>query len=167
VEYKINGAATYTTSANLSTSYFSLPTLNANSYHYFLIYAHTNSGNSSPYLYTYFHTEAVPAAPSRVAVELVSVYDRLTRKNYDTFRVTWTDNSNVEEGFYINAGIEGTKGFVYSPDVATVSADVEVFTLPRAAYDSIDGGSTLIFRVRSFNSAGISSYVYSNEITKK
>jgi hypothetical protein len=78
---------------------------------------------------------AGPAAPSALLA---------TPDNPNTIRLTWTDNSSNESGFTIT-----TAGGVSQ----TVGANTTTFF-----WGGLAPGTTVCFRIRSFNSAGVSAY---------
>ena len=82
-----------------------------------------------------------PAAPSNLAA---------TPINETSIEVTWTDNSNNEEGFLVQRKL--TVGGTWA-DLTTVGADVTSFE-----DGSLVTGNEYCYRVRSFNAAGNSAY---------
>jgi hypothetical protein len=103
---------------------------------------------SSAYSNTVAVPILVPAAPSNVLVTAV----RVTSTN-DRATVTWTDNSNSENGFRIRWSTSAT--FATGVSSSTVNANIVTFTtgnLPR--------GASYYFQVQSFNNiTGASAWI--------
>jgi PKD repeat protein len=68
-------------------------------------------------------------------------------------KLTWTDNSTNETGFYVERAVSGSSNFVR---VGTVAANVNTFT------DSVARGN-YVYRVQAFNGSAVSAY--SNTVT--
>lgn len=71
-----------------------------------------------------------------------------------SLKLTWTDNSNNEDGFNIERRLE--PGGVYGPKIASTGADVATYTDA-----TVQTGQRYCYRVNAFNVAGVSDY--SNE----
>lgn len=83
----------------------------------------------------------IPAAPVNLTTSAVSS---------SQINLSWTDNSNNEDGFNIERAPGGTTNFV---EIATVGSGVTTYQ-----NTGLTGSSTYIYRVRAHNSAGYSGY---------
>ena len=96
-----------------------------------------------------------PTAPSNLTASVVTTGGKTRTK---TVTLNWKDNSSNENGFTIQRCTETGKGAIktcnYS-DLATVGANITTFT-------NTPGSGTFRYRVRGFNSSGLSAY--SNEV---
>ncbi|MFH1772311.1 MAG: PKD domain-containing protein [Candidatus Omnitrophota bacterium] len=70
--------------------------------------------------------------------------------------LSWQDNSNNEEGFYIERAKKVKSSFIYSV-IATANADAQTYT------DSNLSASTYKYRIRAFNQTTSITSEYSNE----
>jgi len=68
-------------------------------------------------------------------------------------KLTWSDNSTNETGFYVERAVSGSNSFAR---IGNVGADVKTFT------DTVARGN-YVYRVQAFNSNGVSAY--SNTLT--
>jgi hypothetical protein len=87
--------------------------------------------------------EEAPAAPSSLAVEVVSS---------TSLRLTWTDNSANEDGFRIQQSLDGTTWAL----VASVGSGTQAYL-----QTGLKSATRYYFRVQAYNEAGVS--VYSNK----
>jgi M6 family metalloprotease-like protein len=147
IERKIGAGGTWgyyaAVGANV-TSYTDTSVVAGNTY-YYRVYAYNAAGYS-----LYYSNEAsaalqsVPASPTSLSAS----------GGTSSITISWTDNANNEQGFYIERKI-GTGGAwgLY----ASVGANVTSYT-----DTSVVAGNTYYYRVYAYNAAGPSQY-YSNE----
>jgi hypothetical protein len=64
--------------------------------------------------------------------------------------ISWTDNSNNEDGFYIERSLSSTNGFI---QIGTVPTDITEYV-----DTTVSHSTTYYYRVRAFNNAGSSQY---------
>lgn len=123
------------------TNYQSTGLTGSTAYSY-RVRAYNASGNSA-YTATADATTmlAPPAAPSN----LTALGAASTQVN-----ITWTDNSNNEDGFRIEVTTTGVSGF---SEIATVAAGVTTYQ-----HTGLTPSTGYTYRVRSYNAAGNSAY---------
>lgn len=90
---------------------------------------------------------AIPNAPSNLAA---------TPLSYTQIRLTWTDNSTDETGFYIERKIGAAGNFT---QLTTAAANAVSYTNTTG----LTADTTYYYRMRSYNASGSSSY--SNEVS--
>ncbi len=141
-------SGTYTllvTLNNSQASYTDLFSLVPGTTYHYKVNAANASGSYSSSAYTGI-TAAVPPAPSLLRANVASA---------DGISLIWTDNSNNESGFRIERFDEGSMAF---SEIATVGTNAVTYT-----DTSVVSGESYIYRIRSYNVMGNSSYT--NEIT--
>ncbi len=131
------------TVAGYSTSYRDTGLVPATTY-YYRAFA-TNKKGDSPYSNTASATTeptaTVPALPSGLTATAVSS---------SQIGLTWTDNSDNEDGFRIDRSLSPSSGFA---QIATVGANVSSY-----ANTGLSPNTTYYYRVRAYNGAGNSGY---------
>ncbi|MCR4399964.1 MAG: fibronectin type III domain-containing protein [Syntrophomonadaceae bacterium] len=143
IERKKGSGGTYsqidTVGANV-TSYASR-NLSSDTTYYYRVRAYNAAGNSA------YSNEAsattlgeVPDAPSELAVTLLTS---------TSVRLTWTDNSDNEQGFKIERRKSGGSW----SQIATVGEDVERYT-----NTGLEKNTVYYYRVRAYNASGDSDY---------
>jgi hypothetical protein len=90
---------------------------------------------------TTFVELTAPAAPTGLAANAVST---------SQINLSWSDNSDNEQGFIIESSVDGNSGWT---EIASVSTDVNTYS-----DTGLDAGSTYFYRVFAYNSAGNSTY---------
>jgi phosphodiesterase/alkaline phosphatase D-like protein len=146
VERSVSGSSGFqpiATVAGYSTSYRDTGLAPATTY-YYRAFA-TNKKGDSPYSNTASATTeptaTVPASPSGLSATPVSS---------SQIGLTWTDNSNNEDGFGIERSLSPSSGFA---QIATVGANVSSY-----ANTGLSPNTTYYYRVRAYNAAGNSGY---------
>lgn len=82
-----------------------------------------------------------PVAPTNLQATAVST---------SSINLTWTDNSDDEQGFVIERSLNASSGF---SEIATVTTDETTY-----AVTDLSLGTTYYFRVCAYNSVGNSNY---------
>jgi hypothetical protein len=155
-----DGGATFSQIATLpstATTYADVGLPSGTTYTYRVsAYNATTSGTSSPSNAATATTSpsvvvvSVPAAPSNLNAATVSGMG---------IKLTWTDNSTNETGFAIERASYNKNGRLGSwSQIATVGAGVTSYN-----DTSVNSRTSYDYRIRSYNSAGYSSYVYANQ----
>ena len=147
VERKEEGGS-YSVIATLpaNTTSYSDTTVSPETTYYYRVKAHNSWGDSGYSNVVNVTTPACgtpPSAPSNLTAEATSS---------DTIELSWTDNSDNEDGFKIE---RKEAGGTYS-EIATVSANTTSYT-----DTGLNPNTTYYYRVKAYNSFGESSY--SNE----
>ncbi len=136
-------SGTYTllaTLGNTETSYTDLFNLVTGTTYHYKVNAANASGGYSSSAYTGI-TAAIPSAPSLLRANVASA---------DGISLTWTDNSNNETGFKIERFDENSMVF---SEIASVGTNIVTYT-----DTGVVAGGSYIYRVRSYNVMGNSSY---------
>jgi len=87
--------------------------------------------------------------PLLIAFSMVSVLWLSSSAGAASLKLSWTDQSSVEQGFKIERAV-GTSGAF--TQLATVGANIRTYT-----DSTVSPGSTYCYRVRAFNAAGTSA----------
>jgi PKD repeat protein len=120
--------------------------MSANAFAGLAVTAHNNTVlNTSVFENVTMITSAIPAAPTGL---------RVTRGGAKQLNLTWTDNSDNEDGFKVERSADGTSW----AQIGTVGAGVTAFSDTTVAL-----GNFYFYRVRAFNGGGDSDY--SNPVT--
>lgn len=86
-------------------------------------------------------TSNPPTAPTNLAA---------TATSSSQINLSWTDNSNNEQGFKIEYSLSSSSGFT---EIATVGANITTYS-----NTGLNANTTYYYRVRAYNSAGNSAY---------
>jgi PKD repeat protein len=140
---RATGAGAYTQLASIGvlTSYTDTTALQATTYKYRVI-AFNTTGDSSPSNILTVTTPAAvtpPKAPGNLRAS----------KSGTTVTLTWKDNSNNEQGFYVEHSTDSGKTW---QQVGQTAANVTTFK------NTGTTGKTYYYRVRAYNSGGNSAY---------
>lgn len=132
-----------TVDANVTT--FENTGLTANTEYQYRVRASNDAGDSAYSNVVTVSTYQGPQAPSGLTVSETTV---------NSITISWTDNSNNEQGFRI----ERRTGSGNYEQIATVGANVKTYK-----NTGLSQGTTYRYRVRAYNASGNSPY--SNEVT--
>ncbi len=127
-----------TVGANVTS--YSNTGLTANTLYYYRVQAYNSGGSSSSSVASATTPQPPLAAPSNLAASAISS---------SQIRLTWTQNSSNESGFYIERSLDGSSGW----SQITVSPDATSYTVV-----GLSRFTTYYFRVRAFNGTATSAY---------
>ena len=134
------GVSTYTVGADVTT--YNATGLAGSTTYYYRVRAYNIGGSSADSNTASATTLAdVPTAPSVLSATAVS---------QTQISLSWTDNANNEDGFYIDEATDG--GFTQNVVTSTVAADVTALNVT-----GLSANTTYYFRVRAFNVIGAST----------
>lgn len=123
--------------------------LNPSTTYYYRGLAYNANGNSA-------YTNVVSATTLSLTAPNAPSSFTATALSSTTIRLTWTDNANNETGFEIERYISSVYG-----NIATVGANITTYD-----HTGLTASTTYYYRLRAYNSAGGSSWVYANATTQ-
>mgnify|MGYP001611668976 CR=1 FL=1 len=125
--------------------------LSASATYYYRVCAYNSAGKSP-----YSNEASATTSPATPPLTPPNAPSGLTATAVSSFQITlsWTDNSNNEDGFKIERGITNTS----FTQITSVGANIT-----SCSDTSLSGNTTYYYQVRAYNSAGNSAY--SNEVS--
>ncbi|TVQ21851.1 MAG: fibronectin type III domain-containing protein [Spirochaetaceae bacterium] len=159
VFYRIDGSPVWTEIKDISTNEYTVTGLaEGETYRWFVraLRGDNYADSSSSRVFSTLVSVKAPDAPSNMTLTLSTVGSGLNER----MRVssTWIDNSSNEDGFHISARAVGQSWPSHDVlPVNTTSYTVDVHPPPR--------GTQIEARVRSFNTGGVSTWIYSPIVT--
>ena len=140
-----NGVFTLLATLPANTTFYVNTGLTQQTEYCYMVRSFRNTGPNTNYG-SFFNTSctttpALPAAPSNVSVKPVS-------ELYGVVEITWSDNSSVENGFYVQRSASVAGPF---EAVATLSANATLYQDYGRAFETL-----VCYRVLAFNNNGAS-----------